>query len=62
MGLNRDLGDTIEVTGSGVVYEGSEVMIAQQIRKGREMLRYANGFPYWSGWRKSLQCRSSALR
>jgi len=53
--FDLSVGDTIEVTGSRVIYEGEEVIIAQQIREGREvlMLRYANGFPYWSGWRRS---------
>jgi len=54
-GFDLSVGDMIEVTGSRVVYEGEEVIIAQQIRKGNEVLvlRYTNGFPYWSGWRRS---------
>jgi len=53
--FNLSVGDAVQVTGSRVVYEGREVIIAQQIRKGNEvlMLRYANGFPYWSGSRRT---------
>jgi hypothetical protein len=53
--LELSVGDTIQVTGSRVLYEGEEIIIAQQIRKGNEtlMLRYANGFPYWSGSRRT---------
>jgi hypothetical protein len=54
-GFDLSVGDAIEVTGSRVMYEGEEIIIAQQIRKGNEalVLRYTNGFPYWSGWRRS---------
>jgi hypothetical protein len=53
--FDLSVGDTVEVTGSRVMYEGEEVIIAQQIRKGNEvlMLRYTNGFPYWSGSRRT---------
>jgi hypothetical protein len=53
--LGLSVGDTIQVTGSRVLYEGEEIIIAQQIREGNEtlMLRYANGFPYWSGSRRT---------
>ncbi|MDY6985833.1 MAG: DNA-binding protein [Candidatus Thermoplasmatota archaeon] len=55
--FDLSVGDIIEVTGSRVVYEGSEVIIAQQIREGDDalILRYTNGFPYWSGWRRSAR-------
>ena len=46
--------DTIEVKGSRIVFEGKPAIIAAQITKGDEslVLRDANGFPIWSGWRR----------
>jgi len=43
-------GDEIEVTGSRISFEGSEVLIAQKIRKGESLLplRDEQGFPVWS--------------
>jgi hypothetical protein len=46
--------DRIEVTGSRITFEGKPTMIAATVKKGDEqmVLRDANGFPAWSGWRR----------
>ena len=46
--------DKIEVKGSRVSIEGKPALIAAEVKKGDEvlMLRDANGFPVWSGWRR----------
>lgn len=43
--------DQIEVTGSKVKYQGTEVIIARQIKKGSNTLtlRDVQGIPLWSG-------------
>ena len=47
-------GDKIEVKGSRITFEGKPALIAAEVKKGDEvlMLRDANGFPAWSGWRR----------
>jgi hypothetical protein len=46
--------DKIEVKGSRITLEGKPAIIASEIRKGEDVLvlRDANGFPVWSGWRR----------
>jgi len=45
--------DTVEVTGSRIMFEGKSVIIATEIRVGDQVLilRDGNGYPVWSGWR-----------
>ncbi len=44
-------GDEIEVTGSKVVLQGNDVILARQIKKGGKtlVLRNAQGVPNWAG-------------
>jgi hypothetical protein len=46
--------DNIEVKGSRIAHEGKPAIIAAEVTKGENvlMLRDANGFPVWSGWRR----------
>jgi hypothetical protein len=46
-------GDTIEVTGSRVTFQGEPAVIAATVKKGDAVLRLrdARGIPVWSGWR-----------
>lgn len=46
--------DKIEVTGSRIAFEGKPAIIAAAVKKGDEVmvLRDANGFPAWNGWRR----------
>jgi hypothetical protein len=46
--------DTLQVTGSRITLDGKAAVIAAEIRKGEDVLvlRDANGFPAWSGWRR----------
>ncbi len=43
-------GDAIEVIGSKTTFEGGEILIAREIKKGGEsiVLRNAQGYPEWS--------------
>jgi len=45
-----ETGDQIEVTGSRIKLEGTEVLIAREIKKGEKVLRLRNsqGIPAWS--------------
>lgn len=47
-------GDSVEVKGSRVTYEGKPAIIAVEIRKGEAVLtlRDMNGVPAWAGWRR----------
>jgi hypothetical protein len=47
-------GDKIEVKGSRVTFEGKPALIAAEVRRGADVLvlRDAQGFPAWSGWRR----------
>lgn len=49
-------GDRIQVKGSRITFEGKPTIIAAEITKGRVLLRLrdANGFPFWSGWRRRV--------
>ncbi len=46
-------GDSIEVKGSLVTIDSKEALLASNIKKGglALVLRDANGFPMWAGWR-----------
>ena len=46
--------DMVEITGSKISYEGKPAIIAYEVKKGDEtlVLRDANGFPAWRGWRR----------
>ncbi len=47
-------GDSIEVRGSKIKYEGTPKIIAGEVKKGDRVLklRKENGFPLWAGTRK----------
>jgi len=51
--------DTVNVTGSKIVFNGAPAIIAAQVTKGTNILtlRDNNGFPVWSGWRGRNQPR-----
>ena len=46
--------ETVEVTGSRIVFEGKPAIIASEAKTkdGIIRLRDENGFPVWSGWRR----------
>ena len=52
-------GDSVEVKGSRVTFDGNPAIIAAQITKGAEvlLLRDDRGFPAWAGWRRHNQDR-----
>lgn len=47
-------GDSLEIIGSMITYEGEEVLIAKTIQKEEEtlILRNDDGKPVWAGWMK----------
>ncbi|MBZ0155551.1 MAG: DNA-binding protein [Alphaproteobacteria bacterium] len=47
-------GDTIEVKGSRVMFAGTPAIIAEEIKKGDNVLvlRDSAGVPAWAGWRR----------
>jgi hypothetical protein len=49
-GFSFATGEQIEVTGSRIKFEGSDVLIAREIKKGDKVLRLRNsqGIPAWS--------------
>jgi hypothetical protein len=49
-GFSFAAGDEVEVTGSRVKFEGSDVLIAREIRRGEKVLtlRNSEGIPVWS--------------
>ncbi len=51
--------DKLEITGSKVTFDGKQVIIASEVKKGDEVLklRDGNGIPAWSGWRSSSGIR-----
>ena len=51
--------DKVEITGSKVTFDGEQVIIASEVKKGDEVLklRDGNGIPAWSGWRKGSNIR-----
>jgi len=54
--LDLDLkkGDSVEVTGSRLYIDETEVIIVRSIKRGSEtvVLRDEDGVPNWSGWRR----------
>ncbi|GAX62149.1 small-conductance mechanosensitive channel [Candidatus Scalindua japonica] len=46
--------EKVEITGSKIFYKGKAAIIAYEVRKGDDILvlRDANGFPAWRGWRR----------
>jgi hypothetical protein len=50
-GFSFTAGEQIEVTGSRIKFEGSDVLIAREIKKGEKvlMLRNSQGIPTWAG-------------
>jgi hypothetical protein len=44
-------GDKVEVTGSRITYQGKPAIVAQEVKKGDQVLklRDANGVPAWAG-------------
>lgn len=54
-GFNLAKGDQIEVIGAKTDFQGSEAIIAREVKKGTEtlVLRDTRGIPKWSrGWRR----------
>lgn len=51
--------DKLEITGSKVTFDGEEVIIASEVKRGDEVLklRDGNGIPAWSGWKRSSDTR-----
>ena len=49
-----DKGDTVEVKGSRITYNGKPAIIAAEVKKGDAVLKLRddNGYPAWSGWRR----------
>lgn len=47
-------GDSIEVKGSRVNFQGKPALIASEIKKGDAVLKLRDdsGFPVWAGWRR----------
>ena len=46
--------DKVEVKGSRIMFAGKPVIIAEEVKKGDEILKLRDdsGFPLWSGWRR----------
>lgn len=46
--------DSVEITGSRILYEGKPAIIAAEVKKGEEILKLRDdkGFPFWAGWRR----------
>lgn len=51
---NLKVGDKVEVQGSRIVYQKKPAIIATSIKRGPDVLvlRDADGFPRWAGWRR----------
>lgn len=51
--------DKIQVKGSKVTFDGKPALVAAEVKKGAQtlVLRDANGYPVWSGWRKQTSFR-----
>jgi hypothetical protein len=47
-------GDTVEVKGSRIAFQGTPALIAAEVRKGGATLklRESDGTPLWAGWRR----------
>ena len=52
--IKFSVGEAVEVIGSVVKYDNSDVIIAREITRkdGVLLLRDKDGFPYWAGWRR----------
>ena len=52
--IRIEAGDTIEVRGSKITYDGTPTIIAAEVKKGDKVLklRDESGFPVWAGMRK----------
>jgi hypothetical protein len=50
-GLTVAAGDKVEVTGSRIMYQGQPAVIAQEVKKGGQVLKLRNaaGVPAWAG-------------
>jgi hypothetical protein len=61
-GLSLEQGDTLEVTGSRLVFDGAPALIARTVVKGerRLVLRDEAGIPAWSAGRRSADPSSAA--
>jgi hypothetical protein len=46
--------DKVEVKGSKITFGGKPAIIAEEVKKGDEVLKLRDdsGFPVWSGWRR----------
>lgn len=46
--------DQVEVKGSRITIEGAPALIAEEVKKGEDvlMLRDGSGMPVWAGWRR----------
>jgi len=53
-------GDKVEVKGSRITYDKKPAIIAVTIKRGDDVLvlRDADGFPRWAGWRRGTPPRS----
>ncbi len=53
-GFGIESGDTLEVTGSRITFDGKPAIIAAELKRDGKvmMLRDRNGVPAWSGWRR----------
>lgn len=58
-GVTFEPEDKLEVTGSKVSFDGEQVIVASEVKKGDEVLklRDGNGIPAWSSWRKGSNVR-----
>lgn len=47
-------GDTLEVKGARITYNGKPAIIAAEVKKGDAVLKMRddNGYPVWAGWRR----------
>jgi hypothetical protein len=47
-------GDSVEVKGSRITYDGKPAIIAAEVKKGDAVLKLRddNGVPAWAGWRR----------
>lgn len=52
--MKLNVGDSVEIRGSLVTFDGAPAIIAAEVRKGSEtlILRDGMGFPVWAGWRR----------
>lgn len=53
--LKLKVGDKVTVTGSRVKFEGADIVIATEVKRGADTLklREADGTPVWVAWRKA---------